>query len=57
MGIDIDTLVKFNLKKNQMIDAAEMEKIQKYEHYRLGVNMAIQYLSYKNELKKKLVII
>ena len=57
MGIDIDTLVKFNLKKNQMIDAAEMEKIQKYEHYRLGVNMAIQYLSYKNELKKKLVTI
>ena len=37
MGIDIDTLVKFNLKKNQMIDAAEMEKIQKYEHYRLGL--------------------
>lgn len=29
MGIDIDTLVKFNLKKNQMIDAAEMEKNSK----------------------------
>lgn len=28
MGIDIDTLVKFNLKKNQMIDAAEMEKFK-----------------------------
>ncbi|TBW74191.1 recombination regulator RecX, partial [Staphylococcus capitis] len=53
MGIDIDTLVKFNLKKNQMIDAAEMEKIQKYEHYRLGVNMAIQYLSYKKRTEKE----
>ena len=30
-----------------------MENIQKYEHYRLGINMAIQYLSYKKELKKK----
>ncbi|MDU7695598.1 MAG: RecX family transcriptional regulator, partial [Staphylococcus sp.] len=53
MGIDIDTLVKFNLKKNQMIDAAEMEKIQKYEHYRLGINMAIQYLSYKKRTEKE----
>ncbi|WP_368863580.1 recombination regulator RecX [Staphylococcus hominis] len=53
MGIDIDTLVKFNLKKNQMIDAGEMEKIQKYEHYRLGINMAIQYLSYKKRTEKE----
>ena len=30
-----------------------MENIQKYENYRLGINMAIQYLSYKKELKKK----
>ena len=29
-----------------------MENIQKYEHYRLGINMAIQYLSYKKELKR-----
>ena len=36
-----------------MIDAAEMEKIQKYEHYRLGVNMAIQYLSYKKRTEKE----
>lgn len=55
MGIDIDTLVKFNLKKGQIIEAADMEQIQKYEHYRLGVNIAIQYLSYKKELKKKCV--
>ena len=55
MGIDIDTLVKFNLKKNQIIDAAEMEKIQKYEHYRLGFNMAIQYLSYKKRTEKEVV--
>ena len=30
-----------------------MEQIQKYDHYRRGVNMAIQYLSYKNVLRKK----
>ena len=40
-----------------MIDAAEMEKIQKIRTLSSRVNMAIQYLSYKNELKKKLVII
>lgn len=29
-----------------------MENIQKYEHYRLGINMAIQYLSYKKNWKE-----
>ena len=29
-----------------------MENIQKYEHYRLGINMAIQYLSYKKRTEK-----
>ena len=52
MGIDIDTLVRFNLK-GQILEPSDMENIQKYEHYRLGINMAIQYLSYKKELKKK----
>lgn len=54
MGIDIDTLVKFNLKKGQQLEAADMAEIQKYDHYRIGLNKAIQYLSYKRELKKKL---
>lgn len=39
MGIDMDTLVKFNLKKNQMIDAKQMEDIQKYDHYRFGIHI------------------
>ncbi|HCY4644726.1 TPA: recombination regulator RecX, partial [Staphylococcus aureus] len=32
MGIDIDTLVKFNLKKGQQLEAADMAEIQKYDH-------------------------
>ena len=28
MGIDIDTLVKFNLKKDQMLEPQDMEQIQ-----------------------------
>lgn len=47
MGIDIDTFVYFNLKKGQLVEAAEMEKIQKYEQYRQAINIAIQYLSYR----------
>ncbi|MBD1419371.1 recombination regulator RecX, partial [Staphylococcus aureus] len=38
MGIDIDTLVKFNLKKGQQLEAADMAEIQKYDHYRIGLN-------------------
>lgn len=30
-----------------------MEQIQKYDHYRRGVNMAIQYLSYKKRTEKE----
>ncbi|UDI77949.1 recombination regulator RecX [Staphylococcus taiwanensis] len=53
MGIDVDTLVKFNLKKDRIVEVSEMEQIQKYEHYRLGVNIAIQYLSYKKRTEKE----
>ncbi len=53
MGVDINTLVKFNLKKGQIVEPSDMEKIQKYEHYRLGINMAIQYLSYKKRTEKE----
>ncbi|MDU0423016.1 recombination regulator RecX [Staphylococcus haemolyticus] len=53
MGIDIDTLVRFNLKKGQILEPSDMENIQKYEHYRLGINMAIQYLSYKKRTEKE----
>lgn len=53
MGIDIDTLVKFNLKKGQQLEAADMAEIQKYDHYRIGLNKAIQYLSYKKRTEKE----
>lgn len=54
MGIDIDTLVKFNLKKGQQLEAADMAEIQKYDHYRIGLNKAINIYHIKRELKKKL---
>ncbi|AYX90223.1 recombination regulator RecX [Staphylococcus cohnii] len=47
MGIDIDTFVYFNLKKGQIVEASDMEKIQNYEQYRQAINIAIQYLSYR----------
>lgn len=53
MGIDIDTLVKFNLKKDQVLEAAEMEQIQKYDHYRRGLNIAIQYLSFRKRTERE----
>ena len=31
MGIDIDTLVRFNLKKGQILEPSDMENIQKYK--------------------------
>ncbi|MBO1199799.1 recombination regulator RecX [Staphylococcus simiae] len=53
MGIDIDTLVKFNLKKGQQLEASDMQQIQQYDHYRQGLNTAIQYLSYKKRTAKE----
>lgn len=55
MGIDIDTLVKFNLKKEQQLTAADMQAIQQYDHYRRGLNDAIQYLSYKKRTEREIV--
>lgn len=54
MGIDIDTLVKFNLKKGQQLEAADMAEIQKYDHYRIGLNKQSNIYHIKRELKKKL---
>lgn len=47
MGIDMDTLVHFNLKKGDVLTPEDMMHIQKYEHYRFGLNHAINYLSYR----------
>lgn len=53
MGIDIDTLVKFNIRKDQVLEPSDLEKIQKYDHYRYGLNLAIQYLSFKKRTEKE----
>ena len=53
MGIDIDTLVKFNLKKGQVLEPSDMEQIQKHDHYRRGLNDAIQFLSYRKRTEKE----
>ncbi|MDT4051410.1 recombination regulator RecX, partial [Staphylococcus arlettae] len=53
MGIDINTLVYFNLKKDDDVDAATMQQIQQYEQYRQGVNLAIQYISYRKRTEKE----
>lgn len=53
MGIDINTLVQFNLKKDQLLEEVDMQKIQEFDLYRRGVNMAIQYLSYKKRTEKE----
>ena len=55
MGIDIDTLVKFNLKKDQILEPSDMQNIQEYDHYRRGVNLAIQYLSYKKRTEREVI--
>ncbi|SCT20677.1 recombination regulator RecX [Staphylococcus caeli] len=55
MGIDIDTYVHFNLKKDQIVDAQEMEKIQNYDQYRQAINAAIQYLSYRKRTDHEVI--
>lgn len=55
MGIDMDTLVHFNLKKGDVLTAANMEDIQKYEHFRFGLHLAIQYLSYRKRTEQEVV--
>ncbi|SUK96589.1 Regulatory protein recX [Staphylococcus aureus] len=32
-----------------------MAEIQKYDHYRIGLNKAIQYLSYKKRTEKEVI--
>ena len=56
MGIDIDTLVKFNLKKIKYLNKSDMQNIQEYDHYRRGVNLAIQYLSYKKRTERSYTV-
>lgn len=55
MGIDMDTYVHFNLRKGQIVDAADMEQIQKYDQYRQAVNVAIQFLSYRKRTDHEVI--
>ena len=55
MGIDINTLAHFNLKKNQEVSPAEMADIQSYEQYRQGINSAINYISYRKRSEREVV--
>ena len=55
MGIDMDTLVHFNLKKGDALTAEDMMHIQKYEHYRLGLHYAVQYLSYRKRTEQEVI--
>lgn len=32
-----------------------MQNIQEYDHYRRGVNLAIQYLSYKKRTEREVI--
>lgn len=53
MGVDINTLVYFNLKKDQQVEPTEMAEIQQYEQYRQGINRAINYISYRKRTDKE----
>lgn len=55
MGIDMDTYIHFNLKKDQIVEAQDMEKIQNYDQYRQAVNTAIQYISYRKRTDHEVI--
>ncbi|MBF7030794.1 recombination regulator RecX [Staphylococcus kloosii] len=55
MGIDIDTFVHFNLKKDQVLEPSDMEQIQTYEQYRQALNKTIQYISYRKRTEQEIV--
>lgn len=47
MGISIDTLVHFNLKKGDCIDNSKIQEIELKEYEQHAINEAIQFLSYR----------
>ncbi|MCU5746233.1 recombination regulator RecX [Staphylococcus sp. SQ8-PEA] len=55
MGIDINTLAHFNLKKDQSLSPSEMANIQEYEQYRQAINSAITYISYRKRSEREVV--
>lgn len=53
-GIDAATYVHFNLKKDLILTDEMLIKIGEYDGYRVAINKAIQYLSYKKRTEKEL---
>ena len=51
MGIDIDTLVKFNLK-DQILEPSDMQNIQEYDHYRRVLILQFNTCLIRNVLKE-----
>ncbi|WP_414053292.1 recombination regulator RecX [Macrococcus equi] len=52
-GIDAATYVHFNLKKDLIVTDQMLREIAEYDGYRVAINKAIQYLSYKKRTEKE----
>lgn len=52
-GIDAATYVHFNLKKDLIVTDQMLREIGEYDGYRVAINKAIQYLSYKKRTEKE----
>ncbi len=54
MGISMDTLVAFNLKKGDIVDKNQIDAINQEEYDRQAINQAMQYLSYRKRTRKEI---
>ncbi|MEJ7542430.1 recombination regulator RecX [Staphylococcus intermedius] len=54
LGISMDTLVAFNIKKGDEVDTAELKALAQREHQQQANNHAIQYLSYRKRTRKEI---
>lgn len=54
IGISIDTLVAFNIKKGDELDIDELKPLAQREYQQQANNHAIQYLSYRKRTRKEI---
>ncbi|MDK4078897.1 recombination regulator RecX [Staphylococcus pseudintermedius] len=54
IGISIDTLVAFNIKKGDELDIDELKSLAQREYQQQANNHAIQYLSYRKRTRKEI---
>ncbi|ARJ50140.1 recombination regulator RecX [Staphylococcus lutrae] len=54
LGISMDTLVAFNIKKGDTIDSGQLKALGDREHVQQAVNQAIQYLSFRKRTRKEI---